>query len=118
MLIKDINNCKEIIANDGSFLKEILSPFREKVDIGYSIALARVKTATRKHKLRSAEIYFILRGKGIMYIDDEKAIVREGQIIYIPPNSIQKIENIGDDDLVFLCIVEPAWKEEDEEILE
>ena len=35
-----------------------------------------------------------------------------------PPNSTQSIENIGAKELRFLCIVEPAWKAEDEDILE
>ena len=37
---------------------------------------------------------------------------------YVPPNSKQFIENIGTENLRFLCIVEPAWKQEDDEILE
>ena len=63
-------------------------------------------------------MYFILQGKGIMYIDNETAEVKKGDIIYIPPNSIQRIENIEEKDLIFLCIVDPAWREENEEILE
>ena len=53
-----------------------------------------------------------------MYIDDEKQKVSAGQGIYIPPDSVQKIKNIGDTDLVFLCIVDPAWKTQDEDIIE
>ena len=37
---------------------------------------------------------------------------------YVPPNSKQFIENIGSKKLRFLCIVEPAWKVDDDEILE
>jgi len=42
--------------------------------------------------------------------------VQENDVVYIPPNSIQSIKNSGEEDLVFLCIVEPTWKPEDEEI--
>ena len=52
-----------------------------------------------------------------MHIDNELEKVYAGQAIYIPPNSVQYIENIGKSDLKFLCIVDPAWKKEDEEIL-
>lgn len=52
-----------------------------------------------------------------MHIDKETAEVREGQAIYIPPNSRQRIRNTGKTGLVFLCIVDPAWKKADEEIL-
>ncbi len=119
MLIKNLDSCKEIIANDGSILREIFSPLKDNVNIRYSLALAKVKAKeiTKRHRLKSTEVYFILQGKGIMYIDNEAAEVKKGDIIYIPPNSIQRIENIGEKDLIFLCIVDPAWKEENEEIL-
>jgi mannose-6-phosphate isomerase-like protein (cupin superfamily) len=121
MFIIDVNDCKETIAGDNSILREIFSPLKDNIDVGYSLALARVKPGeiTRKHKLKtSSEVYVILRGKGIMHIDDETAEVKEGHIIYIPPGATQRIKNTGNEDLVFLCIVDPPWRKEDEEILE
>jgi mannose-6-phosphate isomerase-like protein (cupin superfamily) len=53
-----------------------------------------------------------------MHIDAESAILKAGQAIYIPPRSTQWIENTGSGPLAFLCIVDPAWRPEDEEILE
>ncbi len=50
-------------------------------------------------------------------IDNEAEKVAPGQTIYIPPGSTQFIENTGKDDLIFICIVDPAWKPEDEDIL-
>ena len=52
-----------------------------------------------------------------MSIDGETARVRPGQAIYIPPHAVQFIRNTGSVDLVFLCIVDPAWRVEDEEVL-
>lgn len=60
---------------------------------------------------------FILEGEGLMHINDESRKVSSGQVIYIPPNAKQFIENILEVDLKFLCIVDPAWKEENEQIL-
>lgn len=95
MLIKDVKKCEEIIAGDNSILKELLNPLKEKVDIRYSLALAKVKQGeiTSAHRLKSSEVYYILEGEGEMHIDSEKEKVSAGQVIYIPPNSIQKIEN-------------------------
>ena len=56
----------------------------------------------------------ILEGKGKMFINDECATLEPGDTVYIPPNAKQCIENISDQELVFICIVDPAWKEEDE----
>ena len=119
-MIKDVKKCKEFIAGDNSILKELLNPLKEEVAIQYSLALAKVKQGeiTSVHKLKSSEVYYILEGIGEMYIDKEKGKVSAGQAIYIPPNSVQRIKNIGKNDLVFLCIVEPAWKKEDEEVIE
>jgi len=52
-----------------------------------------------------------------MHINEETQSVHPGNTIYIPPKSLQFIQNTGKVDLVFLCIVDPAWKKEDEIIL-
>ncbi len=120
MFIRDLTKCKKFIAGDNTILKELFNPLKDNINLRYSLAHAIVKHGeiTFNHKLRTSEVYYILQGKGVMYIDDETAEVKEGQAIYIPPNSKQRIKNIGDSDLMFLCIVDPAWKPEDEEILE
>lgn len=120
MYIKDLKNCKEIIARDYTILKEIYNPAKEEIKVKHSLAHATVKPGdvTYKHRLRSTEIYYILEGKGEMHIDEEVEKVSAGQAVYIPPNSVQRIKNTGDNDLIFLAIVDPAWKADDEDILE
>lgn len=119
MLVKDLKDCSKTIACDNTSLREILHPTKERIEINYSLAHAVVKPgeASLPHRLKSSEVYYILEGKGMIYIDGESEEVGSGQVIYIPPNSIQYIRNIGDDDLRFLCIVDPAWRPEDEEVL-
>jgi mannose-6-phosphate isomerase-like protein (cupin superfamily) len=119
MFIKDLKKCKEIIADDNSILRELLNPPKDNVDVRYSLAHAKVKPGeiTYAHRLKSSEVYYILEGEGEMYIDNQKEKVFAGQAIYIPPNSVQKIKNTGKNDLVFLCIVDPAWRAEDEELV-
>jgi mannose-6-phosphate isomerase-like protein (cupin superfamily) len=51
-----------------------------------------------------------------MHIDDEKATVREGQIVLIPPGARQYIRNAGSSDLAFLAIVAPKWQADDESL--
>ncbi|MFX0032588.1 MAG: cupin domain-containing protein [Candidatus Hodarchaeota archaeon] len=50
------------------------------------------------------EIY-ILHGTGVFYNELEKVQVQPGNAIYIPPNEKHGINNIGTDNLVFLCLV-------------
>ncbi|MCG2734954.1 MAG: hypothetical protein L6282_01035 [Candidatus Methanoperedenaceae archaeon] len=52
-----------------------------------------------------------------MHINEESSKVHPGAAIYIPPRSMQYINNTGKTDLIFLCIVDPAWRREDEEII-
>jgi mannose-6-phosphate isomerase-like protein (cupin superfamily) len=53
-----------------------------------------------------------------MMINDESFTIEKDDSVYVPPMSEQFIENTGKSDLRFLCIVDPAWKPEDEIILE
>ena len=45
-------------------------------------------------------------------------LLKKNDSVYVPASSKQNIENVGKADLRFLCIVDPAWKSEDEVILE
>ena len=119
MLIKDLKNCTEFIAGDDTTFRELLNGNTENLDIRYSLgeAILPPKKISQPHALKTSEVYFILQGKGMMHINEEKQEVSAGQVIYIPPHGKQFIENIGDSDLKFLCIVDPAWKKEDEEII-
>ena len=55
---------------------------------------------------------------GKLKIDGNMFNLKINDSAYVPPNSKQFIENIGSNKLRFLCIVEPAWKADDDEILE
>jgi mannose-6-phosphate isomerase-like protein (cupin superfamily) len=119
MFLKHLKNCPEFIAGDGSLLRELLHPAKDSLQIRYSLARARVAPGqtTKPHTLRASEVYYIMAGQGLMHVDEESFEVAPLCAIYIPPRSIQYIENIGDCDLEFLCIVEPAWKKEHEQVL-
>jgi len=120
MFLRRLEDCEEFTAGDGSILRELLHPDKTDLRIGYSLACAKVSAGKRTiaHKLKSAEVYYITAGDGMMHIDEETFEVGAGSAVYIPPGARQYIENTGDCDLEFLCIVEPAWREEDEEVLE
>lgn len=120
MLIRDLRDCLEFIAGDSTILREILHPDKASVDLRYSLAHAALPpgATSQPHRLSTSEVYYILQGMGEMHIGAEAAPVGPGQTIYIPPHQTQYIRNTGDTDLKFLCIVDPAWRAENEEILE
>ena len=119
MIVRDAADVAPMTAADGSELREILHPDRNAVEIGYSLAHAEVApgASTVPHRLSSTEVYYLLSGTGRMHIDEETLPVHAGNAVYIPRGCVQWIENTGQIDLAFLCIVDPAWKQEDEEIL-
>jgi mannose-6-phosphate isomerase-like protein (cupin superfamily) len=119
MFIRRLHECPEFIAGDNSVLRELLHPDKAELALRYSLAHAVVRagTTTLPHRLRTSEVYYILSGQGRMNINGEAEDVGPGDCIYIPPQAVQFIANTGGVDLLFICLVDPAWRNEDEEVL-
>jgi len=116
MRIRKLAGCREFITGDGCAMRELANAATEERSFRYSFARAVVKPAgkTIPHALKTSETYYILEGRGRMHIGRESADVGPGDFIDIPPMASQWIENTGPSDLVFLCIVDPGWRQEDE----
>ncbi len=116
MFVKKLEDCEEFIAGDQTVLREVLHPDKAPLELRYSLAHATLKPGQRStlHALRTSEVYYLLEGRGVMHIDEETREVGPRETNYIPPGAKQFIENTGSGDLTFLCIVDPAWREEDE----
>ena len=62
------------------------------------------------HALRVDETYSIISGKGQMDVGGKEiGLVEKGYIVHIPKAVSQRIQNIGDSDLVFLCACTPRF---------
>jgi mannose-6-phosphate isomerase-like protein (cupin superfamily) len=121
MIIKDLKTSEYFETVDGTFICELFHPKRENREIKMNCSLAhatlRPGESSHPHRLiKSAEVYFILEGKGLMHIGDEEAVLEPGQAVYIPPMEIQFIKNISDVVLKFLCVVSPPWSKNYDEI--
>jgi len=119
MLIKRLKDCREITAGDRTRLRELLHPDRDATGMRYSLACAWLAPGERSlaHRLKTAEVYYLVRGSGVMHAGEESAEVTAGDAVYIPRGTVQWLENTGKEEIEFLCIVDPAWRPEDEEIL-
>ena len=113
MFVKKTSECEAFSANDGCTIRELLHPKNDAVDLPYSLALATVDVGRKsyRHSLEQAEVYHILQGHGRMFIENEDDEVGAGDVIVIPAEAIQWIENIGSEPLVFTAIVNPPWTE-------
>lgn len=118
MLIRKLHECEEFIAGDGTQLRELLHPDKQPIELRYSLAHAVVPVGQTSipHSLTTSEVYYILSGTGEMHIADEVQTVEPGDAVYIPPNARQFIRNSGPEPLVFICMVDPAWRKEDETV--
>ena len=121
MLIRRLHDRTLITALDNTQVREILNPEhdKEQLFLNYSLAHALLKPGEQSlpHKFHTAsEVYYILKGRGIIHIN-EKAEVSPSDTVHIPSQAVQWIENHGEEDLEFLCIVDPAWKPDAEELV-
>lgn len=122
MLVRDIDACPRRRVLDHSLLCELLHPkaVPEMAGMPLSVAHAVVPygESTLPHRLNTAtELYYILSGTGRMHVGEESVAVHPGQIVMIPRQKHQFLENCGTADLTFLCIVSPAWSADDEELV-
>jgi mannose-6-phosphate isomerase-like protein (cupin superfamily)/SAM-dependent methyltransferase len=104
---------KEYYTPEGCYIIENVNL---PTDPDLSVALARVErgVTTRWHRLTGTiERYIIREGTGLVeisYLAPQE--VRPGDVILIPPLCRQRITNVGDQDLVFLCICSPGFTPE------
>lgn len=118
MLVRKLKACAEFTAGDGTQLRELLHPDKQPLSLRYSLAHAILPVGQTSvlHSLKTSEVYYILSGAGQMHVEEETHAVEAGDAIYIPPNAKQFIRNVGAEPLVFICIVDPAWRKEDETV--
>lgn len=100
----------------------ILELSNSEEDPAVSIARARVEPGlkTRLHRLKgTVERYVILQGTGLVEVGDLVPTgVEPGNVVLIPADTPQSITNTGRDDLIFLAICTPRFKQENYDDLE
>lgn len=105
------NSLTEFFTREGCYITEIIN---DKELPAFSVAMARVQPGviTETHALNSTdEVYYILSGRGEMEVGGEMlGVVQERDCVFIPRNSSQRIRNIENHDLVFLCICVPRFE--------
>jgi mannose-6-phosphate isomerase-like protein (cupin superfamily) len=111
--IRRLNLNEEFHTPEGCFIIEVSNT---PDDPGASIARARVEpgVTTRWHRLvDTMERYIILDGRGRVEVGNLPAQqVNPGDVVLIPPLCRQRITNIGQQDLVFLAICTPPFRNE------
>ncbi|WP_406662420.1 cache domain-containing protein [Methanolobus sp. ZRKC3] len=119
---KNLEDVEHFTRFGNILLGEFFHPARvdRNLNVDYSIAHVIVKPShsIAPHMMKNPEVYYVLEGKGVLYIEDVPFELSKGKLVHIPANSKQYTENTGDTDLEFFAINQPAWAEENEQILE
>ncbi len=74
---------------------------------GLQLALVKVKkgSLTPKHTHKDEEqAYIILKGSGVVRLNDEEKEVSERMIVYIPRGTEHEIKNTGKDELTYIYV--------------
>ena len=62
----------------------------------------------RLHSHGPEQVYVVVRGRGKMKVGDEEQWVVEGDLIYIPPDTLHGIENLSDEILTYVSAATPT----------
>jgi mannose-6-phosphate isomerase-like protein (cupin superfamily) len=120
MHVSNLDDLEPFTTLDGSTIREIVGPAWTPAR-NQSLAEATVPAggATAAHYHRATEeLYFFSSGRGLLRVGDVEREVGPGDCAVIPPGTVHKLWNLGDDRLVLLCCCAPAYSHEDTVLVE
>ena len=82
----------------------------DNLSIAYITVTGKATPHLHKH---TEEVYFVVKGKGIITIDSEQKKVEKDDVIPIPQNKFHSIQNIADESLELLVVTHPRYDPED-----
>ena len=77
--------------------------------ISLQISYIPINSEQPVHNHEAEQCYYIIRGKGLMIIENEQEIVNPGDAIYISSNKKHGIKNIGNEVLEYLTANTPTF---------
>jgi mannose-6-phosphate isomerase-like protein (cupin superfamily) len=111
MFVSNVGDAEPFVAADLSEIRLLVDRANTSIS---SVSLAHATVAagaeTVWHQLESTdEIYFILFGRGLVWVGEESREVGPGDTVWIPAGVSQKIRNLDPTPLTFLCACGPAY---------
>lgn len=79
------------------------------VALGFTVYSAGEKGAPHKHT--GEESIYIIRGKAKITSGNETHILEPGDLVYVAPNEVHTMENVGGDELHFVWVYTPPGDE-------
>lgn len=116
MIVINRDRSRPIITRHGSEIRPLIDRTTSPVSL-CSLAeesLPPGSAVTPHHHRRTEEIYYILSGRGMMTVGDDRREVAAGDAVYIPPMSRHTLENTGREAMRIVLVCGPAFSFEDE----
>jgi mannose-6-phosphate isomerase-like protein (cupin superfamily) len=113
--IRHRDDAVPFVTKDTSTIREILHPTNSAIQ-HQSLAEATLPSGARTQAHfhpHSEEIYYVLRGQGILKIEGEEISLISGHAVAIAPGARHQVENRGTQELVFLCCCAPPYSHGD-----
>lgn len=94
-------------------LKVIVSPeLGGSEDLTVLLSIIRPNNTTGMHTHDSTEIMYVVNGRGIAIVGDEKREIKTDIVLIAPRGVPHEVKNTGDETLKIVCFYVPALKPE------
>jgi mannose-6-phosphate isomerase-like protein (cupin superfamily) len=108
------------VAPDQAVIRE-LAAHRNSSIRNHSLAEAIIPvggTVTEHYHKITEEVYYLISGKGLMYLNGVEREVGPGDIVIIPPGTKHKLTNHGFLPIVMVVTCAPGWEAADQVLTE
>jgi quercetin dioxygenase-like cupin family protein len=96
----------------------LISPRNSSVrSISVQVSEIPVGSGQPVHSHEPEQCYYIVKGKGLMIVEDETREVSAGDAVYIPSSRKHGIKNLGDDVPEYVTANSPVFNEQYENAL-
>ncbi len=115
MLINNCRDAKAFATPHGSQIRPLMDQTNssiERCSLAEETLPVGATVGTHYHRT-TEEIYYVLSGRGMMSVGEEKREVGAGDAIYIPVNSDHTITNVGNAPMKILLVCGPAYSPQD-----
>ncbi len=116
MIVINRDQSRPIITRHGSEIRPLIDRTTSPATL-CSLAeelLPAGSAVTPHHHRRTEEIYYILSGRGVMTVGEERREVTAGDAVYIPRDHRHTLENTGREAMRIILVCGPAFSFEDE----
>ena len=102
MKFKSIDIEGTVVKNDDRYIVKDNTTLKNLV-LSSTFLEANKSTTGHKHEGQE-EVYYFIRGKGEMQLDNNTISVQEGDVVLIEDGVFHKVNNTGDYGLYFVCV--------------